>query len=564
MAIVQISRIQNRRGRELTETGIPQLASGEFGWAVDTQKLYIGNGSTAEGSPAVGNTNVLTEHTDILALANQYVYKENSNLWIQAPAQPSSNIASKLDQVTTVFDFGVVGDGIVDDTIAFQNAIDSLYLQALDETDRVALRVPAGLYKINGTLYIPPFVTLIGDGVGKTIITTQPASEATSQDVLFKTVNGDSDRGSYTGVASTVPVDAIDATQARHIYISDMTVRQLRVNAAFELEECARSVFRNLKIEGIWVKGGGDAATYGEANYRAFLLTDPATDAPSKENLFENIQVTGFYDGVYNDHENDKNIFRNMNFRICYRGITFGSTPRTAQHPTGPSLNTIENCSFDFIHDQGIWIGNGEYNVSRNNKFYNVGKNIGTGITPSKPVIEFTNNYTNLSINDYFARTAELAEYDNAPMATFLPNVIGRVDVTEDFRNSISIGYTLSIVDNDGVIISISETKDIIKLPLIDNETIYVDYLYIGFDDTIGSEKYFRKEGTITIQLHTNDGNDLSVSDDAMIQGDTAYIDEVQFSAEITGGEIVLKCKNLISSDTTWQDTFLYKTRVKS
>ena len=53
MAIVQISRIQVRRGRENTDTGLPQLASGEMAWAIDTQQLYIGNGSVSEGAPAV-------------------------------------------------------------------------------------------------------------------------------------------------------------------------------------------------------------------------------------------------------------------------------------------------------------------------------------------------------------------------------------------------------------------------------------------------------------------------------------------------------------------------------
>ena len=63
MAIVQISRIQNRRGRELTEIGIPKLAGGEIGWVIDTQKMYIGNGAVSEGAPAVGNTEILTQHT---------------------------------------------------------------------------------------------------------------------------------------------------------------------------------------------------------------------------------------------------------------------------------------------------------------------------------------------------------------------------------------------------------------------------------------------------------------------------------------------------------------------
>ena len=69
MAIVQISRIQIRRGQKLTGSGVPQLAGGELGWAVDTQKLYIGNGSVTEGAPAVGNTEILTEKTNIFQIS---------------------------------------------------------------------------------------------------------------------------------------------------------------------------------------------------------------------------------------------------------------------------------------------------------------------------------------------------------------------------------------------------------------------------------------------------------------------------------------------------------------
>ena len=61
MAVVQISRIQIRRGQKNQGSGLPQLASGELGWAIDTRELYIGNGSVSEGSPAVGNTKVLMD-----------------------------------------------------------------------------------------------------------------------------------------------------------------------------------------------------------------------------------------------------------------------------------------------------------------------------------------------------------------------------------------------------------------------------------------------------------------------------------------------------------------------
>lgn len=61
MAITSISRIQHRRGKANSGYGLPQLASGELGWAIDTQELYIGNGSVAEGAPFVGNTRILTD-----------------------------------------------------------------------------------------------------------------------------------------------------------------------------------------------------------------------------------------------------------------------------------------------------------------------------------------------------------------------------------------------------------------------------------------------------------------------------------------------------------------------
>ena len=78
MAVTQISRIQVRRGKKLSPTGIPQLASGEIAWTVDSQELFIGNGSVAEGAPYVGNTKILTEHDNILALISSYRFAARS------------------------------------------------------------------------------------------------------------------------------------------------------------------------------------------------------------------------------------------------------------------------------------------------------------------------------------------------------------------------------------------------------------------------------------------------------------------------------------------------------
>ena len=80
MAVVSISRIQVRRGQKNVGSGLPQLASGEFGWAVDSQELYIGNGSVAEGAPFVGNTKLLSETDNLFEFANTYEYKTGTNV----------------------------------------------------------------------------------------------------------------------------------------------------------------------------------------------------------------------------------------------------------------------------------------------------------------------------------------------------------------------------------------------------------------------------------------------------------------------------------------------------
>jgi len=68
MAIVQISQIQVRRG---LQQDLPNLAAGEFGWSQDTRKLFIGNGTTAEGAPEEGQTEILTQFS-ILNFTNTF------------------------------------------------------------------------------------------------------------------------------------------------------------------------------------------------------------------------------------------------------------------------------------------------------------------------------------------------------------------------------------------------------------------------------------------------------------------------------------------------------------
>ena len=121
MAVVQISRIQVRRGQANQGSGIPQLAGGEFGWAVDAQELYIGNGSVAEGAPAVGNSKILTEHDDIFELVGTYAYKKGAIDTGEGIAVERT-LNARLDDIVSVRSFGCAGDGS-DITASLQKAL---------------------------------------------------------------------------------------------------------------------------------------------------------------------------------------------------------------------------------------------------------------------------------------------------------------------------------------------------------------------------------------------------------------------------------------------------------
>ena len=115
MAIVQISRIQVRRGQKNVGSGIPQLAGGEFGWAVDTRELYIGNGSVSEGASAVGNTKVITQHDNLFTFADTYKYKSGDDT-IQTGATTTTPVTrtlqARLDENVNVLAFDATADEI--------------------------------------------------------------------------------------------------------------------------------------------------------------------------------------------------------------------------------------------------------------------------------------------------------------------------------------------------------------------------------------------------------------------------------------------------------------------
>lgn len=438
MAIVQISKIQVRRGKENEGTGVPQLSSGEFGWAVDTQRLYIGSGSTQEGAPELENVRILTESDNILTLTEQYYYKGFDDL-LNVPMVGGAfgrSIQSRLDDFVSANSFGVVGDGIVDDSDAIQAAIDALYSAGASNSVRTILYFPAGVYRLTKPIEIPPYANIIGAGIGNTVL----RNAATS---VFVTV-GDVE-------LNQVSLD----TQSRYIRISDMTVELDGTNleVGLELNSCAYSYFKNLQFVGNW------NLTEVEFTHRAIQLNSLSTLITSKNNIFDNVLIERFYIGVYSDAAIRSNKFLNMSIKEVSNGVVFDGVP------TGPILNVIENSIFDLIEQEGILILAGDYNTSRGNTFINVGNEAGD--ESAYPVIRFDTN-TNVSVNDYFERTAlTTSNKVGSPSedTKYYPEVAGRTKLENIYSVETNVGTLL-------------DWAKFIKLPFIDQGSIFIDYVY--------------------------------------------------------------------------------------
>lgn len=408
MAVVQISRIQIRRGRAKSGTGFPQLASGELGWALDTQELYIGSGSVAEGSPAVGNTKILTQN-DLSAQGNllnllEHVYKANDPSIITGSSanNPITRfVQDRLDDRVTTTDFGTIGDDSNDDTIPLQRAIDQLFLnpvsKASNETidgvkTRIILEIPAGTYYITDSLYIPSYATLVGAGSDKTIIHYSGSSAA------IKFINDSSTIGNPSTISST-----LGNTQPRSIALKGITITtDTDDQICLQLDAVKDSVFDDLKIEGGW---------YGLSNSgsRGISLDVVSDIVTCENNTFKNISINGFSIGIYSKKDIRNNIFDNININNATRGVSLGDGANESDpgQKYGPRNNMFSNCTFTNVKQQGVYVDVGTNNTITDCNFEYVGNDGGDHTTIEFPQIYFGRT-GNISKNIRSDRTSVL------------------------------------------------------------------------------------------------------------------------------------------------------------
>ena len=404
MAVVQISRIQIRRGQKNAGSGLPQLASGELGWAVDTQELFIGNGSVSEGSPAVGNTKVLTQYDNIFTLADSYTYREPDAFLltggdVDSPVRRS--LQARLDDRVSARSFGLTGNISQVATTRLQAAIDQLYLNDAikgSAASRVILHLEPGEYIIDGPIYIPPHASLVGAGSDKTIIRT-----TTSIAAMFTTINSDSIVGTPASNAGTTTI-----TQSKKIRLEGITLETTVPNKALVLNNCKDSVFKDVKISGPWTSG--DSIAIADT---AVEMNSLSGTVETKNNVFENCTVNGYSYAVVSDWDIHNNVWSNCDFYDLAYGLAFGTQLLTLDaaassgRQTGPYNNRWSNCRFNAITKNAAYVKFGNGNASESN-FYTAVGTAGSEQDATDSVIKFKTP-GNTSKGDYFSRTKVLS-----------------------------------------------------------------------------------------------------------------------------------------------------------
>jgi len=382
MAVVQISRIQIRRGQANQGTGLPQLASGEMAWAIDTQQLFIGNGAISEGSPAVGNTRVLTtndfnSYSNILGELN-YTYKTGTAVFAD-----SRTYQNRLEDQVTSRDFGAKGDGVTDDTVALQTAINQLFgnasygLATVDVANRVKLIIPSGTYLISSTLYIPSYATIEGAGSNKTIINFVPAV-------------------GYTSAAMQAPLDG-NGNASSYINVKGLTIYSPGgANTCLLVNSVKFSVFEDLLLQG--------SSTTGNSNSKCIGIDMVAVGSmvTCEDNIFRNIRFKNFTASINAQFDILNNIFENCKFDDAQQAIRLGagSQGNIDGQQYGPRQTQIINPKFYNIRQHALYIERGFNNTLVNAKMVNVGNNgtSNTNINDATPQIYFQ-TYGNTVVN---------------------------------------------------------------------------------------------------------------------------------------------------------------------
>lgn len=395
MPIVSISKIQHRYG--LSDNGPSnsstlQLSAAELGWEIDTRKLFIGNGPISEGAPEIGNTEVLTEYSDILGISSGYQYKGTvagytAITGVDANNPTTRTLQRKLDDFASVKDFGAKGDGVTDDTVAINRAFYELFARETNAEVRRSLFFPAGIYLVDETIKIPTYAKVYGEGKNSSIIRQTTVTPG------FAFADSKQQTGANIGNdGATIP---------SFIEINDISFENTAAGTVLDVSSSQNCIARRVSF-----KGSESTIPVGVGSGAPSCVKIASTAVNQSRNiLFEQCDIVNNNFGVVADDDMQGILFNGCYFNNLYKGAKLGeSTTGSGASVDGPRGFKITNGVFDNIYNTGIHVYSISGITSAYNYFADVGNAAAGAGNPANSVIIFEDN-GNASINDVFGRS---------------------------------------------------------------------------------------------------------------------------------------------------------------
>lgn len=411
MAVIQISKIQVRRGKKNSNSGVPQLSSAELAWAIDTQELFIGNGSVADGAPYVGNTKILTEHDNILDLASGYQFAYNDPSIVGAVER---NLQGKLDEYVSVLDFGAVGDGSTDCVAAFELAFAQLFRNS-NPNYRKVLVIPNGEYLFLSDLRIPSKTILQGETQAGAVLNLG------SNNIRLITSDG----------KEVIEFDSTN--RPTDVRLSNFTIR--RTTGQLVLTGLANSDIEKVRFFGEYTLGDSVSLTNTPpaVTWTNDLFGVRVHDIKFESCMFDSVEIgikcaqsTAFDTSIY-FHNCE---FQNLDTAIYIDGVA------------GQGNNwRIIDCEFEEIAKQAFRSTQGRGTVIHRCKLKNVGNDTNTADSPTDYMIYFGEKTNNVVI-DCTANRLQNAAIVTSAGSTIFPEVYNGDKVSFLDRNTTEIFLT--------------------------------------------------------------------------------------------------------------------------
>lgn len=536
MAVVQISRIQIRRGSEegVLEGNNPivRLASGELAWAIKDRKLFIGGGSEEEGAPKEENVEILTQYSNIYE-AVKYVYKNDTDAFPR-------DLQDRLDDRLNSKNYNIVAN-TQDLSNKINFAIEKIYKNSLGTNSenpelREILEFSPGIYIITDPIKIYSYTKIIGAGPGRTIFRYQPTDPSRPAFIFVDDVGAES----LGTQSSDLNQQTSNLNQCRYVHLENFTLEVKNSETpGLDLYCVANSQFKNIDIIGEWQEGNTGV------NSLAVKFKTKSLVVNCNNNIFENIKILKFKTAIEAQGPISNNRFNNIRFESLDMGVVFGYS-----QIAGPRQNIIENCVFEKILKQGIKVYNGFGNVSTRNKFIKVGNN-GLGVDqPEFGQIEY-DTPNNITTNDYFDRHQALVQNSLA----YVSEVTGKAFYNNNYTYTVSLSYSPDIAN-----------KELFRLPLPTSSTplvgpsscvIEIDYLY----QSTGSSVYNRiRKGKLTALLYPQNSGTISKVN---LIDEYDYLGKGMSTPEATDQDEFIEFKSIVElKNNKWQLRILYKYNV--